>query len=291
VVEGEQAVKRWRLRASARRSLTALALLTLLGGCADTARGRPRTTGEPSSAAAPATSGDSSTAGEPATPASAAGGAGSGEAGAGGASAAAANGGAGGSGAAPDAALPYATSVESFSPGKGAGFNQSKLPDIVLGPPQGLGTGQGSLDVLSLGAGGEIVLGFRERGIVDGAGADLVVFENPFWPGGDSSQVFAELGEVSVSDDGETWFTFPCDLAGDGAGHYAGCAGVTPTLEFDAEALVPLDPERTGGDAFDLAEVGAARARFVRIRDLGTQPPAGTTSGFDLDAIGAVHLE
>src|SRR5262245_61089406 len=42
--------------------------------------------------------------------------------------------------------LPYVVSVESFSPGEGAGFNQDLLPDVVLGPPQGKGTGQGSLD-------------------------------------------------------------------------------------------------------------------------------------------------
>jgi len=191
----------------------------------------------------------------------------------------------------PEAAALYARSVESFSPGEGAGFNQDELPDVVLGPPQGLGTGQGSLDVVSLGSGGEIVLGFGDHDIVDAPGADLIVFENPFWPGGDPSQVFAELGEVSVSEDGETWYAFTCDTSGDGDGHFPGCAGVNPTLAFDANALVPLDPERTGGDAFDLAELGVARARFVKIRDLGTLEPAGTTSGFDLDAIGAVHLE
>ncbi len=103
---------------------------------------------------------------------------------------------------------PYASSVESFSPGGGAGFNRDKLPGLVLGPPQGAGTGQGSLDVLSLGSGGEIVLGFGARSIVDGPGADLLVFENPFWPDGNARDVFAELGEVSVSEDGETWHAF-----------------------------------------------------------------------------------
>lgn len=190
----------------------------------------------------------------------------------------------------PDLAdLPYATSVESFTPGEGAGFNQDELPGVVLGPPHGLGTGQGSLDVLSLGLGGEIVLGFGERVIVDGPGPDLVVFENPFWPGGDPSQVYAELGEVSLSEDGETWQAFACDTHGDGAGHYPGCAGVTPTLKFEAKALVPLDPAQTGGDAFDLAEVGLEQARFVKLRDLQTLGVSANTSGFDLDAVGIVN--
>lgn len=185
----------------------------------------------------------------------------------------------------------YVEGVESFSPGDGAGFNQDGLPDIVLGPPKGEGTSKGSLDVVSLGAAGEIVLAFGDHGIVDGPGPDLVVFENAFWPGGDATKVWAELGEVSVSDDGKTWLTFPCDTNGDGDGHFPGCAGVTPTLEYDADQLVPLDPAESGGDAFDLADVGLQHARFVKIRDLETLKPGGTTTGFDLDAIGVIHAD
>lgn len=190
-----------------------------------------------------------------------------------------------------DGTVVYASRVESFAPGEAAGYNQDALPDIVLGPPRGSGALKGSLDVLSLGSGGEIVLGFGERGIVDGPGADLVVFENAFWPEGDASQVFAELGEVSVSEDGERWHAFECDSGGDGQGHFPGCAGFTPTLEYDAATLVPLDPERSGGDAFDLAELGLTHARFVRVRDLETLAPAGMSSGFDLDAVGVVHAD
>jgi hypothetical protein len=186
---------------------------------------------------------------------------------------------------------PYASSVESFSPGEGAGFGQTKLPDVVLGPPHGKGTDSGSLDVLSLGSDGEIVLGFGDRSIADGAGVDFVVFENPFWPSGDMSAVYAELGEVSVSEDGKHWETFACDTQGDGQEHFPGCAGWSPTLEYDASTLVPLDPKQTGGDAFDLADVGLASARFVKIHDLKTLEPAGTSSGFDLDAVGIVHGE
>jgi hypothetical protein len=186
---------------------------------------------------------------------------------------------------------PYAESVEAFQAGEAAGYNETKLPDIVLGPPQGKGLSAGSLDVVSLGAHGEIVLGFGDQVIVDGPGVDLIVFENSFWPGGDATQVFAELGEVSVSQDGETWHTFPCDTEGDGNARFPGCAGFTPTLEYDPVALVPLDPEQTGGDAFDLADVSLEWARFVRIRDLATLEPAGTSGGFDLDAVGLVNVE
>jgi hypothetical protein len=186
--------------------------------------------------------------------------------------------------------LPYAREIVSFEPGESAGFGQDELPDVVLGPPSGRGELQGSLDVLSLGKNGSIVLGFGALGVADGEGADFVVFENAFWPGGDPSLVFAEPGEVGVSDDGAEWRVFPCDAAGDGMGGFAGCAGVTPTLEYDANASVPLDPTLTGGDAFDLADVGLARARFVRITDVsnaGSVPSAG----FDLDAVGIVNVE
>jgi hypothetical protein len=202
-----------------------------------------------------------------------------------------ANGGAGGEAADGLRPAPYAQSVESFEPGDDAGYNADKLPEIVLGPPRGKGNSAGSLDVLSLGVGGEIVLGFGDQTMIDGPGPDLIVFENPFWPSGDSSLVFAELGEVAVSEDGETWHTFTCDVTGDGNARFPGCAGFTPTLEYDATTLIPLDPERTGGDAFDLADLSIERARFVKIRDLGTLESAAPSAGFDLDAVGIVHVE
>jgi hypothetical protein len=73
-------------------------------------------------------------------------------------------------------------------------------------------------------------------------------------------------------------------------GRFAGCAGVTPTLAYDADGAVPLDPAVTGGDTFDLADVGLARARFVRVRDVSN---AGATpsAGFDLDAVGIFNVE
>jgi len=184
--------------------------------------------------------------------------------------------------------LPYATSVVRFEPGADAGFGDDDFPDVVLGPPSGKGLTAGSLDVLSLGEGGSIDLGFGDRVVRDGDGPDFVVFENAFWPGGDSTAVFAELGEVSVSDDGDTWLTFPCDTTGDGAGRFPGCAGWSPTLEYDPNDVVPLDPERSGGDAFDLADLGLATARFVRVTDRSSGG-AAPSAGFDLDAVGAVY--
>jgi hypothetical protein len=185
------------------------------------------------------------------------------------------------------ARLPYARSVVRFEPGEGAGFGAELLPGVVLGPPRGAGKQAGSLDVLSLGLGGEIVMAFGEREIVDGPGPDLVVFENAFFPSGDATQVYAEPGEVAVSEDGESFVTFACDAEGD---LLAGCAGKTPTEEYDPILIDPLDPGLTGGDAFDLAELGLARAAFVRIRDRSLDGE-GNTAGFDLDAVGIIHAD
>lgn len=184
-------------------------------------------------------------------------------------------------------ASAYVSEVVSFEPGEEAGFGADKLPGVVLGPPKGKGLTAGSLDVLSLGKGGRIVLGFGDE-IEDGDGPDFVVFENAFWPGGDATAVFAELGEVSVSEDGVDWVTFACDSAGDGSGSFPGCAGFTPTLDYDADTILQLEPALTGGDAFDLAEVGLTRARFVRVRDV-SNAGAAPSAGFDLDAVGVVQ--
>jgi len=186
-------------------------------------------------------------------------------------------------------AAAYANEIVRFDPGEEAGYGADKLPDVVLGPPKGKGLLSGSLDVLSLGKGGSIELAFG--GVIrDGDGPDFVVFENAFWPGGDPTAVFAEVGEVSVSEDGVEWLTFPCDAEGDGAGNFPGCAGFTPTLEFDADAAVPLDPTLSGGDAFDLADVGLTRASYVRVTDV-SNAGASPSAGFDLDAVGVVQRD
>jgi len=188
--------------------------------------------------------------------------------------------------------LPYADEVILFSPGVGAGYGSSKMPEVVLGPPVGKGTGAGSFDVVSLGSGGEIILSVGDGFIVDGDGDDFVVYENPFWAAKDPLQVFEELGEVSVSEDGEEWFAFPCDLEPEPEAQWHGCAGWSPTLVFDPFAHMNLDVEVTGWDAFDLATVGLERAKFIKIRDLSDPEDAvAPSAGFDLDAVGVIHHE
>lgn len=194
----------------------------------------------------------------------------------------------------PETRLPYASEVVDFKPGEGAGWGAENLPDVVLGPPAGAeqsAPASGRDQVLSLGAGGEIILAFDGL-IVDGPGADFVVFENPFWVQNDPENVWYELGEVSVSQDGESWHTFHCDEEGAGSGQWPGCAGWSPTKVYDAQALIPLDPAQTGGDVFDLADLGLDFVRYVRIRDLlESANSTAENAGFDLDAVGVVHLE
>ncbi len=183
---------------------------------------------------------------------------------------------------------PYAIAVASFEPGEQAGFGEDALPDVVLGPPRGGGDAMGSLDVLSLGVGGSIVL---ELGVeaVDGPGPDLLVFENAFRAGG-TGPLFAEPGHVAVSADGAHFTEWPCAPEADG---FPGCAGVSAVYaNAETNEIDPLDPAAAGGDAFDLADLGVARARFVRIRDSGIDRGFGSPSGgFDLDAIAVVNAE
>lgn len=181
---------------------------------------------------------------------------------------------------------PYMDEVVSFNPGPHAGFGAHRFPDIVLGPPKGMGQSFGSLDVLSLGVEGEIILK-SDTPILNEEGADLIVFENPFMVNG-SEAVFAELGEVAVSQDGLTWHTFPCEKE-NSEDLYPGCAGVSPVLANpERNSIDPTDPDQAGGDAFDLDEVCLSWAQYVRITAL-SQGGSGTSAGFDLDAVAVVH--
>jgi len=153
-----------------------------------------------------------------------------------------------------------------------------------LGPPVGGGQYQGSIDVLSLGAGGIIELAFDTLQVVDGPGIDLLIFENPFEISGGGT--YAEPAQVSVSQDGTEWYSFPCALQ---APDYPGCAGVKPVFANPESGVPATDPAVSGGDGFDLASIGMASARYVRLEDQRTGTIAAPATGFDLDSVAIVH--
>jgi hypothetical protein len=74
------------------------------------------------------------------------------------------------------------------------------------------------------------------------------------------------------------WLTQTLELK---AGWHAVFAGPN---DDDAD---PHDPATSGGESFDLAEVGLTEARFVRVVDRADL--AGFNGTFDLDAIALVH--
>ena len=171
-------------------------------------------------------------------------------------------------------------------------------PWVALGAP---GEQQG---VVSLGydplspttAGGSITLGFgsntQNRCIVDGPGADLVVYENAFpYADGTGEGTYNEVMSLEFSADGQPGSWHPLTPLVNTAlpeidpARYTYFAGVTPTAN--------------GGDAFDLADVIAEhglaadfQACYVRLTDGGTlYGDLGNIntdlhySGADLDAV------
>ena len=215
---------------------------------------------------------------------------------------------------------PYGDAVVSYTIGQNGGYpGANYLPGIVTGPPEGSGLFQGGLDVFSLGFGGSIVLRFDDNAIADKPGPDFTVFENAFLAFNAATltieRPFADPGRVAVSQNGTTWYEFPCSLTTNPAAgvFYPGCAGVYPVLSNanDAStphASIPTDggiedligvpviptpaPGGAGGDSFDLADLGLRWARYVRITDANvvTGDPYGpNTAGVDVDAVAAIH--
>jgi len=188
---------------------------------------------------------------------------------------------------------PFADAVAAYEPGVNGGFGSDLLPDILLGPPRAGGPTQGSLDVLALGIGGSVVIQFDLPVICDGPGADFTVFENAFRIGSLAGPLFTEYAYVAVSQDGVLFTEFPFD-----AETGIGLAGRTPVLSHPDNGISALDPAVSGGDLFDLADVGMAWASYVKITDVaGAIPDVGDmpqftlvpNAGFDLDALAAVN--
>ena len=180
----------------------------------------------------------------------------------------------------------WADKVVTFTSGTNAGFGSNFFPNNVLGPPDQdpnltkYSASNKPQEILSLGNGGEIILEFTDNYIFNGDGVDFTVFENVFLIYG-TNEPFIEAGIVSVSADGINFVTFPYDTS-----TWAGFAGVTPTLDNRNYS----NPDVSGGDSFDLSDVGLDYARFVKITDIGDLKKEGAwNADFDLDAVIAVN--
>ncbi len=181
-----------------------------------------------------------------------------------------------------------------FNPGKGQNSGQALdyFPQNIFGLPD---TNASELipssdpkQICSLGLGGEIIVGFKNYIIFDGNGPDFTIFENAFI-NPVTKKIFAEPAKVSVSEDGINFFEFPYNLL-----TLEGCAGLTPTNGKGD----PFDPQKSGGDKFDLATIGLKRAKFIKITDICNNILDNPNhpfydpiiSGFDLDAVVGLNL-
>lgn len=172
-----------------------------------------------------------------------------------------------------------ANDILTLAIGEDGGFGSTNFPDVAYGAPVSSRT-----DVVSLGRGGEVTIELNGYVIVDGPGNDFTVFENAFTG-------WSEPAYVSVSADGVTYFTFSCD-PWDGDALYVGCAGIAEVNYSSLESDY-WDDSLSGGDSFDLADLGLDSARFIKITDADACPdPAvcvANVAGFDLDALAIVN--
>ena len=158
--------------------------------------------------------------------------------------------------------------------------------------------------VLSLGDAGEVTLYFSS-GIVNGEGFDFAIFENAF------NDSFLELAHVEISADGNEFFRFPSISLS--------------STQFQTGAFDPTYPEKIHnlageyrmpyGTPFDISELDSVNNRlpsvfyYLRIIDVvgsisplwGSEDSKGNlindpwptnfaSSGFDLDAVGIIHV-
>ena len=208
----------------------------------------------------------------------------------------------------------YANRVLDYSPVNSLGASSADWPYFYQ-PGAILGEVGDFTNVISLGydpadtgaQGGTITVGLGlasgstdAKCVVDGPGADFVVFENPFRTGdiGDGSPgTYNEVATVEVSADGAQWYQFPTTIDGAKAledpARYTNFAGVLPVDE--------------GGDPFDLTQViednpgvldANFQACFIRIgdggmafADYGNSQSDLYNSGADINAIEAIHFE
>lgn len=187
-----------------------------------------------------------------------------------------------------------ANEVVYFLPGTGqnSGQDPEYFPENIFKlPPSTAGKNFQAADpkdICSIGMGGEIVLFFKEGYIIDGPGADFTIFENAF-VNPVTNKVFAEPAKIAVSENGVDFFEFPFDSLS-----LQGCAGINWVNGKNN----PFDPSVSGGDQFDIADLGLSRIRYVKITDIcqmildNKEHPFydPIISGFDLDCVVGINV-
>ena len=175
--------------------------------------------------------------------------------------------------------------------GTGQDFGREFFSQNIMGFPDTNARADGGSvnprQICSLGMNGEIIVGWKHALLVNRPGIDFTVFENAFLKF--DGKPFAEPARIAVSKDGRTFVEFPFDSL-----TLRGCAGITP-VNGDKS---PCTPQESGGDGFDLSDIGMDSIRFIRIRDITPWLSARsshplwdpTLSGFDLDAVVGLHL-
>lgn len=174
----------------------------------------------------------------------------------------------------------------------------------------------GDRPIVSLGDGGEAILTF-DAPLYNGPGPDLAVFENGFAYALQEHFYFLELAFVEVSSDGINFFRFPAHCENDTTEQIDG-RGIEPDAGImDCRKVhnmagkyplfygVPFDlDELKGTPGLDIMnithvkivdvvgsihpELGTRDSRGRRVND--PFPTPFPSSGFDLDAVAAIHI-
>lgn len=166
--------------------------------------------------------------------------------------------------------------------------------------------------VVSLGDGGEAIYSLANP-IMNGPGPDFAIFENGFIDPMDSNGSYMELAEVFVSNDGVNYVKFPSQCFQDtnvqinGVGQYSDCRKVHNLAgKYVLNYGTPFDLE----EFIHLSQIDLLNIRYIKIRDVigslnsddcsrdkdgrkinDPYPTPYPSGGFDLDALGLIHLK
>jgi len=193
----------------------------------------------------------------------------------------------------------FIDTVYSYQWGTGAGAvgrSEKYFPQNIFGPPTYNATKYSAVshdsEVVSLGISGEIIVGLKGGYIVDREGPDFIIFENVF-SNYSGTRIFVEPAIVSVSKDGINFVEFSYNPE-----TLEGLAGINWTNGKEN----CFDYRVSGGDAFDLADIGMDSIRYIKIKDTSlivTKLPTNNkyyspayliANGFDLDAVVLLHI-